>query len=206
MRRAWPGGAGAPGGAPRGAPMGRPPPPPALGGALLLAALLFWVGGARAAAWGPVRHNTSLKRTQASGVRCKTTAFGWMCDPNNKAMEDFVRMGAGVDLGAESGLEAVSDDQCCTPDCVEADFQQMRKEALKAGGPEFYVDMQQGDDRGPGTRELPWRTLNRAHAEVRALRVASSDDLKLTQPVQVWIKDPSSFARPGSWHGTTFRN
>jgi len=186
--------------------MGRPPLRSLLGAALLLAALLFWVGGARAAAWGPVRHSTSLKRTRASGVRCKTTAFGWVCDPNNKPMEDFVRMGAGVDLGAESGPEVVSGDQCCTADCVEAEFQQMRKETLKAGGPEFFVDMQRGNDQGPGTRELPWRTLNRAHAEVRALRVASSEDLKLTQPVQVWIKDPSSFARPASWHGMAFRN
>ena len=120
--------------------------------------------------------------------------YGWVCDPNEKPMENFVRMGEAVDLEGEA-TEAVTEDQCCSTDCVEAEFQQTRKEALKqTGSTEFYVDFQRGDDAALGTRELPWRTLKRAQDKVRALRVASSDDLKLAHPVQVWVKDPSSWS------------
>lgn len=172
----------------------------------LLVLLVVRVAGVAGAAWPGVRHDTSLQRTQASGVRCKVSHYGWVCDPNEKPMENFVRMGEAVDLEGEA-TEAVTEDQCCSTDCVEAEFQQTRKEALKqTGSTEFYVDFQRGDDAALGTRELPWRTLKRAQDKVRALRVASSDDLKLAHPVQVWVKDPSSFARPGSWHGITYKD
>jgi len=173
---------------------------------VLLVLLVGCVAGGGTTPWPAVRHDTSVKRMQASGVRCKMSRYGWVCDPNNKPMLNFVRMGEAVDL-EEEATETVSDDQCCSAECVEAEFQHSRKEALKqTGSIEFFVDFQQGDDAALGTRELPWRTLKRAQDKVRALRVISSDDLKLSHPVQVWVKDPSSFARPGSWHGITYRD
>ena len=173
---------------------------------VLLVLLGGCAAGGAATPWPAVRHDTSVQRMQGSGVRCKVSHYGWVCDPNSKSMENFVRMGEAVDLEGEA-TETVSDDKCCSPECVEAEFQHSRKEALKqTGSIEFFVDFQQGDDASLGTQELPWRTLKRAQDKVRELRVASSDDLKLSHPVQVWVKDPSSFARPGSWHGITYRD
>ncbi len=71
----------------------------------------------------------------------------------------------------------------------------------------FYVNAYNGSDSGPGTREKPWETFDRAMAQLRYLRVMNTnnpDGTTLPQPVQIWMKDFDPDQKESSYYGRTF--
>ena len=145
--------------------------------------------------------STQVNTATYGAKNCQVTNWGWVCDPSELIRYDYASAAkAEGDAAQETRTE-----ECCTPACVQAKHELLKQEKDKLTSVHFYVDFHAGDDANTGTAaDRPWRTLGRANFEVRLRRERAGDGLKLAEPVQVWVKDPSSFARPASWHGLTF--
>ena len=148
----------------------------------------------------------NIRSTQVNTVtygakNCQVTVIGWVCDPSELIRYDY----ASASKAQGDAAQETRTEECCTPACVQAKHELLKQEKDKLTSVHFYVDFHAGDDANNGTAaDRPWRTLGRANFEVRLRRERAGDGLKLAEPVQVWVKDPSSFARPASWHGLTF--
>ena len=118
-------------------------------------------------------------------------------------------------LPATCSLECVEGcSGSCPDECTNYKVDKRREELtiqVSASKPPvrktFFVNRFNGSDAFAGTREKPWKTIARAQAQLRYLRVTNPlepDGTRLPEPVQVCIKELDPDQAESSYFGRTF--
>mmetsp|Transcript_21638 Transcript_21638/g.26066 ORF Transcript_21638/g.26066 Transcript_21638/m.26066 type:complete len:186 (-) Transcript_21638:353-910(-) len=139
-------------------------------------------------------YHITTYEAEYSGKSCFVGPYGWTCDPSDVELD--VKYYTAPQWEGIIGWYP-PEQECCTAECLDTYFDQ-RNYDLKIGtftdavSTTYFVNFYNGSDTWPGSRQHPWKTLQKAQSVVRSLRQKNQvavDSMKLAEPVQIWLKD-----------------